>query len=92
MEEGFETRFPQYLSSPIQVLWFESDELGVILFAVTIASICKGWSWLLVIAIPFLYSHYKFKYPRGFFKHMLYISGLKELHGYPTIFHKEFLE
>ena len=31
MSDSFETRFPQYLSSPLQVFWFEADELAIIL-------------------------------------------------------------
>ena len=91
-EQERNKRFPQYLSSPIQVLWFEADELSIILLSFMIASIFKGWFWLLMIVAPFLYSRYKLRYPRGFLKHMLYLSGIKDLRAYPTAFHKEFLE
>ncbi|RLD98232.1 MAG: conjugal transfer protein TraL [Aquificota bacterium] len=91
-EQQRNRRFPQYLSSPIQVLWFEADELSIILLSFMAASILKGYFWLMVIVAPFFYSRYKLRYPRGFLKHMLYLSGLKDLKVYPTAFHKEFLE
>lgn len=92
MSEMFETRFPQYLSSPLQVFWFEADELAIVLIAFMIGSIFKGWFWLLLIFGPFFYTRYKLKYPRGFLKHSLFLSGLKDFAGYPTRFQKEFFE
>jgi len=86
------TRFPQYLSSPIQVLWFETDELGIIMLCFLLAEILNGWFWLLLIIGPFIYSRSKLKYPRGFLKHMLYLSGIKGLHNYPSTFEKTFVE
>ena len=86
------TRFPQYLSAPIQVLWFEADELGVIMFCFLLAEILRGGFWALMIIGPFLYSRAKLKYPKGFLKHMLYLSGIKPLHHYPSTFEKTFNE
>jgi hypothetical protein len=92
VSDAFETRFPQYLSSPLQVFWFEADELAIVLIAFMIGSIFKGWFWLLLVIGPFCYTRYKLKYPRGFLKHSLFLSGLKDFAGYPTRFQKEFLE
>ena len=86
------TRFPQYLSAPIQVLWFEADELGIIMLCFLLAEIFKGWFWLVVIIGPLAYSRSKLKYPRGFLKHMLYLSGIKELRNYPYTFERIFNE
>ncbi len=36
---NFPHRFPQYLSKPIQVLWFETDELILFVFTLTLALI-----------------------------------------------------
>ena len=91
-EQERNRRFPQYLSSPVQVLWFEADELAIILLSFMVASIFKGYFWFTVLIAPFLYTRYKLRYPRGFLKHMLYFSGIKELQHYPSAFHKEFLE
>jgi len=91
-QESYERKFPQHLSSPLQVLWLETDDLGIVVLCFMIASILKGWFWLLVIAGPLLYMRAKLKYPRGFIKHILYLSGVKDLEGYPTAFQKEFIE
>jgi hypothetical protein len=92
VKDSHDRKFPQYLSSPLQVLWLETDDLGIAIISFMLASIFKGWFWLLVIAGPLLYMRAKLKYPRGFLKHILYLSGMKDLEGYPTTFQKEFLE
>jgi type IV conjugative transfer system protein TraL len=84
-------RFPQYLSSPFQVLWFETDELGIIFLFLTVGLIYGGWSWLLLLAGPYAYSRLKHKYPRGFLRHLLYFMGLISMKGYPSYFEKEFI-
>jgi type IV conjugative transfer system protein TraL len=84
-------RFPQYLSSPMQVLWFESDEIGVICVFGTIALIFGGFTWLLIIAAPWYYSHIKKRYPRGFLRHVLYFVGIVRLDRYPDYFEETFI-
>jgi len=91
-ENEYETKFPKYLSSPMQVLWFEMDDLAIIMLSFMMASIFHGWFWLMVIIGPFVYTRAKRKYPRGFLRHLLYLSGIKELNGYPSPFQSEFLE
>ena len=86
------TKFPQYLSKPFQVLWFETDDLIIMLiffvFAITFGNIC----WVLMFVAPYIYSKLKKKYPRGFFRHTLYFMGLINLKGYPSYFEREFHE
>lgn len=85
-------RFPQYLSSPFQVLWFETDEL-MIVFGFLIFALLFGYIfWLLLFVGPYLYTSIKNKYPRGFLRHVLYFAGLIHLKGYPSFFEKEFFE
>jgi type IV conjugative transfer system protein TraL len=84
--------FPQYLSSPFQVLWFESDELGIICVFFTVAMIFGSFTWLLLIAGPWYYTHLKKKYPRGFLRHFLYFLGLTRLDKYPGYFEDVFYE
>jgi type IV conjugative transfer system protein TraL len=85
-------RFPQYLSSPFQVLWFETDEL-IIVFTFLIFALIFGYLfWLLLFLGPYLYTRLKKKYPRGFLRHMLYFIGLIHIKGYPSYFEKEFFE
>jgi len=84
-------RFPQYLSSPFQVLWFETDELGIIFLFFTVALIYGGVSWIMLLAGPWMYSKLKKKYPRGFLRHLLYFMGLVSMKGYPSYFEEEFI-
>jgi len=88
-----EEKVPQYLSSPIQVFWFEADELVVILFAFMIAVVFGGFiGWGVFFVTPWAYSRSKRKYPSSFLKHLVYFSGLKVIEGYPNAFEKDFNE
>lgn len=84
--------FPQYLSKPYQILWFEPDDLGIGLVFFALAMVYGGVFWIPVFIVPWLYSKVKNNYPRGFCKHCLYFAGIIKLDGYPTFFEKDFLE
>lgn len=84
--------FPQYLSNPIQVLWFEPDELAVFLSGFVFGMVYGGVAWLMLLAAPPLYSRLKKSKPRGYLFHLLYILGLCRMVGYPSYFEKEFQE
>ncbi len=85
-------KYPQYLSAPVQVLWFEIDELGVVFLSLILALVLEGVFYLLLFILPYVYSKMKRKYPRGFLGHVLYFVGITTLHGYPQFFEKEFIE
>ncbi len=85
-------RFPQYLSAPFQVLWFESDDLVIALIFYVLALLYGGVFWLLIAGGPYAYSSVKKRYPRGFLKHSLYFMGLVRMRGYPEFFETEFYE
>lgn len=85
-------RFPRYLSAPFQVLWFETDELAIILMCFVLAMLFGSLFWIGLFAGPYYYGKLKKSYPRGFLKHTLYFIGLSSLKGYPTYFEKEFSE
>lgn len=89
---SFQKDFPQYLNKPIQVLWFELDELTIFIFTLTFALIYGGVVWLIFIAIQWLYTRTKRRNARGFLKHVLYMVGLVEMKNYPEYFEKEFHE
>lgn len=84
--------FPQYLGKPIQVLWFELDELVIFVFTLTFALIYGGVVWIIFIATQWFYTRTKRRHARGFLKHILYILGLVEMKNYPEYFEKEFHE
>ncbi|BCO09250.1 hypothetical protein GF1_16260 [Desulfolithobacter dissulfuricans] len=92
MSEGTRRAFPQYLSNPIQVLWFESDELSIIVLFFVLAMIYGGLAWILFFAGPYLYSRSKKTKPRGYLFHLLYMIGLNKMKHYPEYFDKDFNE
>ncbi|MCK4487667.1 MAG: hypothetical protein KAU38_13025 [Desulfobacterales bacterium] len=83
---------PQYLASPLQILWFETDEVATLLIFFIISSLFGGWSWLLLFVGPYLYLRLKKNYPKSFIKHSLYFLGLKTPRNYPSTFEKFFCE
>jgi hypothetical protein len=87
-----QVKVQQYLSSPIQILWFEADDVGIIFFCFTVAMVFGGLFWILFFAGPYMYGNCKKKYPKSFLKHMLYFSGLKKIKGYPDSFANDFHE
>jgi len=76
----------------MQVLWWETDEFVVVVIFFLLALMFGYVFYIFMIAAPYLYSKSKRKYPRGFFKHILYFLGILKLNGYPTYFEKEFFE
>jgi len=54
-EYSFVKQFPQYLSKPFQVLWFEVDELIIFLFTLTLALIYGKVMWIAFLAIQYFY-------------------------------------
>ena len=86
-------RFPQYLSSPVQILWFDLDEVGIIFTCFFLALIFDNlFLWAMVVVIPWGYSRIKKKYPRGFFNNLIYLIGVKELPHYPGAFQNRYEE
>jgi type IV conjugative transfer system protein TraL len=84
--------FPQYLSAPLQVLFWDSDELCIIVTFFTIAMIFGSVMWIFLILGPWAYSHMKKKYPRGFLQHILYFVGIVKINNYPSYFEDIFIE
>ena len=85
-------RFPQYLGAPPQLIWWESDELAVILLFVGLAIEFGGLFWVLPAAAVLGLPRLKRGYPKGFLRHVFYFLGLTRLQGYPEYWDKEFLE
>ena len=89
---GSSRKFPQYLSRPFQVLWFEVDELAIFTFTLTVALIYGGLAWIVFVAIQYGYIRTKRSKPRGFLKHLLYACALLHMKNYPGYFEQEFHE
>lgn len=86
-------QFPQYLSAPFQILWFEVDELIIFFMFLILALMYEAWPlWVLMFVAPVVFGKIKSRYPRGFLKHMLYFCGLLSFEGYPSYFEERFTE
>jgi type IV conjugative transfer system protein TraL len=85
-------KFPQYLSSPMQFLWFEEDTFFLLSVCLGIGFMLGGWSKLLVVIGPIGYAKIKKKYSSSFLKHTMYFTGFKKTTYYPSFFVKNFQE
>ena len=92
MSEEYSRKFPQHLSRPFQVLFWETDDLAIVFLCMTIALVIGGLTWFLLIIGPLAFSALKRNRPRGFLRHLLYLSGLLRYKGYPSAFVKNFRE
>ncbi len=85
--------FPQYISSPTQVLWWELDQLAIAALSFTIALLQGGLlMWVAFFLVQFLYARTKQNKPRGFLQHVIYMFGLSKINNYPEYFEQEFNE
>jgi len=82
----------QYLHRPYQVLFFEEDDLVLLVLALILALCFGGKFWILIIPFVFGYASLKRKLPRGYLRHLLYATGLVKLKGLPTFFEDKFNE
>jgi len=85
-------KFPQYLSKPFQVLWFEVDELVLFLFFLTLSLLYGKLMWIIFLISQYSYTKTKRSQARGFLKHVLYAFGLVKMNHYPDYFQQEFHE
>ncbi len=98
MADNFQKKFPQYLTAPFQVLFYETDELGVMMIMLLFALMYSkaDWIaltlWISVLVVPYMYSHVKRSRPRGFLQHCLYYVGILDFKGYPGFFDNKFFE
>jgi type IV conjugative transfer system protein TraL len=85
-------KFPQYLSKPFQILWFEVDELVLFLFFLTLSLLYGKLMWIVFLISQYSYTKTKRSQARGFLKHVLYVFGLVKMNHYPDYFQQEFHE
>jgi len=86
--------FPQYLSKPYQVLWFEPDDMVIAYVAAVVFGTQLGAlaAWILTPLSVWGYLRAKKDYPRGFIKHLGYFLGIVSFKGYPGFFQNKFRE
>ena len=92
-DNNFTHRFPQYLSKPIQVLWFETDELIICCLHPHPGPYLRQNHVACFSGHPiFLYPDQDDQNPEGFSKHILYMFGFIQMKNYPEYFQREFHE
>ncbi|MDY0300517.1 MAG: type IV conjugative transfer system protein TraL [Trichlorobacter sp.] len=85
-------RFPKYLSSPLHILWWEIDEVAIIMMCLCMCLLFGNIWWILLFVLPVVYSQLKKRAEKGFLKHLLYQLGLVKIDGYPHYYEQEFYE
>ncbi|WP_339145180.1 hypothetical protein [Pseudoalteromonas galatheae] len=85
-------RMPRYIHKPLQILWFDVNEVVILVIFYLAAMTFGGLMWLTLIIGPALIIPYKRKQPRGFFQHAMYLLGYAKLWGYPLPVSKKFKE
>lgn len=78
-----QSRMPQYLHLPQQILWVDSHELLVLLGAYVGSVVLKGWSWVFLFALAVFFIRFKRRKPRGYIAHLFYRAGFFPLKRYP---------
>lgn len=77
-------RVPRYLHLPVQVLWFDMEDIGLILVMYTLYLVLDSMYVLpFVVLVPYLFRSVKQSKPRGWLRHVLYRYGFVSLKGYP---------
>lgn len=88
-----DAKLTQYLHLPLQFMWFDTNELVIIISFYLIALIMGSWPWwvLLLVGSPYVIK-FKRKQNRGFFFQTMYFYGFIKFNGYPDPSEEEFLE
>lgn len=87
-----EVRVLKHLHEPLQILWFDSIEAGIIVGFYVLAIMFEGFAYLLLIIGPYWFISEKRASERGFASHLAYEFGMRPIKGYPDpsakIFHE----
>lgn len=87
-----EERMPVYLHLPLQILWFDLSEMGAIVVFYIAALIFGGIMWIALFLGPYILITITRAQPRGYMKHLMYLTGWASLPGYPPPSAKRFRE
>ena len=74
------------------MLWFETDELILFVFTLTLALLYGKIMWLVFLISQYFYTRTKRMKARGFLKRILYMFGFVRRKNYPEYFQREFHE
>lgn len=77
-------RVPRYLHLPVQILWFDMEDVGVAGASYALWLALDSWLALpIVVLVPLLFMKVKAGKPRGFLRHLLYRYGFTKMDLYP---------
>lgn len=86
-------RVPRYLHLPVQILWFDMEDIAILMCCYVLWMVLSSWYVLpLVIIGPYSFMKLKATKPRGFMRHILYQYGFAKLKGYPPAMAERFEE
>lgn len=86
-------RVPRYLHLPMQVLWFDMEDIAVIIVSYVVWLLLDSFMLFpMVVLVPWLFKSAKADKPRGYLRHLLYAYGFQKLEGYPSPHTREFDE
>ena len=75
---------PRYLHLPVQILWFDMEDIAILLASYSIWMVFSSWYVIpIVIGVPLMFMRIKSSKPRGFLQHALYQYGFASVKGYP---------
>jgi len=79
-------KVPRYLHLPVQILWFDLEDIAVLIVMYVIWMLMDKFALLPIFIVAFyLFHKLKVSKPRGFLRHILYEFGFMKLDGYPTL-------
>lgn len=90
MKEGI--KVPQYLHKSYQVLFFELEEIVLLMIFLFLGLTFSIWFYLLMIPMLYITNYIKKRYPRGALKHIFYMLGIITFKNVPTYFETKFYE
>lgn len=83
---------PQYIHLPLQFLWFDSEELMLIIVIYLSMMIFGIYAGVVGIACLLYYMRLKRNKPRGYLGHLMYSIGLYKIKGCSNPFANRFYE
>jgi hypothetical protein len=92
MSEKYGYRVPKFLHRPYQVLFFDSEDLGMLFFFFMLGFLFGGIFWIIAITGSYVVLKKKRKSPRGYIKHLFYLLGLYDFKNCPSVFENKFYE
>jgi hypothetical protein len=81
----------KYIHQPIQILWFDQNEIFIFIAAYMFGMMGGGVFWCSLLVTPF-FIKYKRKQNRGYFNQLIYFYGFRKMKGYPDPSEKRFYE